>query len=92
MANLTNLLLILSLSLLTSCVSASVESNYKVLVSVQSPETIRELGKKYGFKNTRGLAFHNLNPCYIVVPPLTVDTVRLWRHELKHCVEGSFHN
>ena len=71
----------------------SEKEGYDVLVQVRSPEYIKELGKRHGFKGTvLGLADIDRDPCLIVVPPLDITTLRVFMHEMKHCREGRFHS
>jgi len=89
------LYIILICVFLSGCVSALPEedlTNYKIIVHIRSPEVIKILGKLLGFDHALGLAYYQLDPCEVVVPPLSYLTINTYLHEFRHCSEGDFHN
>jgi len=92
----TKLLFVSLLLLLTFCEAnreriLAQEVEPGILVEIRPPNYIKELGRTYGYKNAVGLSFYHTEPCRIIVPELTTQTIRLWQHEIRHCRDGSFH-
>lgn len=68
-----------------------------VQVFVETPKQIQQGWEARGYKSqVSGWATYwgtppNIWACQVHVPPLTPKTLWIWRHELKHCTDGRFH-
>lgn len=70
-----------------------------VRVYVETPEQMQQSYKRAGGKlpHVLGWAFFlglppNVWGCQVHVPPLTPETVWIWRHEFQHCTDGAWHD
>jgi hypothetical protein len=64
-------------------------------VHIMAPAAIVEARARLGgAKDDRlyGFAIPGSDTCAIFVPPLNSDgAVEIWRHEIRHCIEGLWH-
>ena len=82
-------------AVLTLEMAASAAMGAHVDVHVRTPVEIAQLATKLGLAGSPtplGFARWWDQGCEIYVPPLTRDTLAIWAHELRHCVEGHFHD
>lgn len=101
----TRLLLLIKISLLAFVTSACsnpwimppYDGNIKVYV--ETPQQIQESWEKFSNQKTRVKGWarwfevDGKKYCYIHVPPLnSMDAASTWRHEIRHCIEGHWHN
>jgi len=69
-----------------------------IRVYVESPDAIQRSYEKAGGTLPRvyGWAIYNSVPpgirnCQVHVPPLSPETMWVWQHEFRHCIDGKFH-
>ena len=76
---------------LIGCAERLPTTSIDILWQIRSPEEISSEGARHGHKRADGLAWYRAEPCRIMTAWPDRRTLEVIVHELRHCIEGAFH-
>lgn len=76
-------------------VMPSVGHQWNIVVEIRNKDYISQMAIERGLpRNTKGISIwdDNTREARIIVPPLNnVEDMEIWRHEIRHAIEGHWH-